>query len=163
MSALDLFPAAKVDAERSAEECRFNIVRDNCIPSEDHLHVATTYQIRDISTCSCMDDCRAQHEENLAIVGTSLFHLTRDLMNCEYLDLLCRNSALHKSKRLAISSPFKRLNTNTIMPNHDFFANLYFVHWFTKSAMIGLIKHNCDIHLDIFYVYPLSIQAYLSG
>src|SRR5437773_6850431 len=99
MSTLNLFATSEINTEGSTEQRRFDIMRYDCVPSKDDLHITTTYQIRDISTCSCMDDCRAQHEENLAIVGTSLFHLTRDLMNCKYLDLLCRNSALHKSKR----------------------------------------------------------------
>src|SRR5947199_3510971 len=125
MSTLDLFPAVKVDAERSTEKRRFDIMRYYCIASEDHLNIATTNQVCYVTTCPCMDDCRAEYEENFTVMCASLFHLARDLMNCEYLDLLGGDSTLHKSERLAIPGPLKRLNTNTIMPNHDLFANLH--------------------------------------
>src|SRR5436305_3138485 len=137
-------------------------MRYDCISSKDDLHIATTNQIRDVATCSGMDDGRAEHEENLTVMCASLYHLACNLMNCEDLDLLCGDSALHKCKRFAISGTLKRLNANTIMSNYDLFANLHFVHWFAVSAMIGLINHNSNIHLDIFYMHPLPIQTHLS-
>src|SRR6266566_5558923 len=161
MSTLNLFATSEIDTKRSTEQCRFDIMRYDCVPSKDDLHIATTNQVRDVATCSGMDDSRAEHKENLTVMCASLFHLACNLMNCEYFDLLCGDSALHKCERFAISGTFKRLNANTIMPNHDLFANLHFVHWFAVSAMIVFIKHNSNIHLDIFYMYPLPIQAHL--
>src|SRR6266852_4799447 len=153
MSALDLFPAADIDTKRSTEKRRFDVMRDDGVASKDHLHIVTTNQVRDITTCSCMDDCRAQHEENLTVMRTSLFHLASDLMNCEYLDLLGGDGTLHESKRFTVSGTLKRLHANAIMSNHHLFTNLHFVHRPNISAMIGLIEHDSDIHLDIFYVY----------
>src|SRR5260370_12668168 len=131
-------------------------MRYDCISSKDDLHIATTNQICDVPASSCMNDRRSEHEENLTVLGTSLFHLACNFMNYEYFDLLCGDSALHKCKRFTIPGTLHRLNANTILSNHDLFTNLYFVHWFAVSAMIGFIKHNSNIHLDIFYMYPLS-------
>src|SRR5260370_2555579 len=119
MYALELFHAAEIDTKRSTEKRRFDVMRDDGVASKDHLHIVTTNQVRDVTTCPCMDDCRAQHEENLTVMRASLFHLARDLMNCEYLDFLCGDSTLHKTKLLAIPGPLKRLKSNTIIPHHN--------------------------------------------
>src|SRR5436305_473686 len=137
-------------------------MRYDCISSKNDLHIATTNKVRDVATCSGMNDRRTKHEKNLTILHASLFHLACNLMDSEHLDLLCGDSALHKCKRFAISGALKRLNANTIMSNHHLFTNLHFVHWFAVSAMIGFINHNSHIHLDIFYLDPLPMQAYLS-
>src|SRR5438876_1728590 len=161
MSTLNLFATSEINTEGSTKQRRFDIMRYDCVPSKDDLHITTTNQVRDVATCSGMDDSRAEYEENLTVMLSSLFHLACNLMNCQDLNLLCGNGTLHKSERLAIPGTLKRLHANAIMPNHDLFTNLHFVHWFAVSAMIGFIKHNSNIHLDIFYMYPLPIQAHL--
>src|SRR5438874_12118942 len=108
MSTLNLFSTMEIDTKGSPKQCRFDVMRYDCISSKDDLHIATTNQIRNVSPCPGMDDRRAKHKENLTVLGASLFHLACNLMNCEYLDLLCGDSALHKCKRFTISGTLKR-------------------------------------------------------
>ena len=68
---------------------------------------------------------------------------------------------MHEGERLAIPGPLKRLHANAVMSNHDFLSNLGFVHWFTVSATIVPIKHNSDIHFNVFHVYPLPMHTHM--
>src|SRR5260221_8314298 len=161
MSTLDLFAAAEIDAERGTEKRGLDIVRDNSIASEDHLDIATTNQVCYVTARSRVDDRRPEHEKNLAIKGACLFHLACDLMNRQYLNFFSRDRTLHESERLAIPGTLERPHSNTLMPNYHFIANAHLVHWFAISSIMVLVNHNSDIHLDIFNLYPLAIQAHL--
>src|SRR5215471_10248033 len=127
---------------------------NDCITAKDDLNVVTTNQFGDVATCSCMDDSRTEHEENLPVTPACLFHLARNFVYCEYLHLLGGDGALHKCKRFAISSTFEWLDANTSKSDHYLFTDLHFVHWFAVSTMSGFINDNRDIHFDIFYLYP---------
>src|SRR5258708_10327985 len=163
VSTLDVFTAAEIDCERSTEKRGLDMVRDNSSASEDRLDIATTKQVCYVTARSRMDDRRPEHEKNLAVMGARLFHLACDLMDRQYLNFFSRDRTLHKSKRLAVPGTLERLHANTLVPNYHFIANAHLVHWFAISSIMVLVNHNSDIHLDIFNLHPLAIQAYLGG
>src|SRR5579872_302830 len=163
VSTLDLLAGAQVYAERGAEQGRFNIVRDNGIAAENHLHITTAYEFCYIATRACMDDGRSQYEQNLPAASACLFHLLCYFMNCQHFHFFRGDVALHKGERFALAGAFKGLDADTAMSNDDPIAHDYFVHRFTVGTIISIINDNSNIHFDAFDGYPLTMPAHLCG
>src|SRR5258706_14058291 len=98
MPAFDLLTTAQVNAERGTEKGRLDIMCDDRVAAEYYLHVTTSYQVRDVTARPRMDDSRAKHEQNLAVLGTGFFHPASDFMDGEYFDLFRGDRTLHESK-----------------------------------------------------------------
>src|SRR5690242_20212157 len=110
-----------------------------------------------------MDNCRTEYEEDLPVPFAGLFHLARNFMYCEYFDFFGGDSTLHESKRFAISGTLEWLNADAIMSSDDLLTYFHFMHWFAISALIGFVNDNSDIHFDIFYLHPMSVETHLRG
>src|SRR5438105_3154933 len=96
MPPLNLLTATQIDAERGAKEGGLDIMGDDGIAAEDHLYKPTANQVCDIAARSCMENSRAKHKENFAIVGSSCLHLACNFVDCQHFGFLGGNAALHK-------------------------------------------------------------------
>src|SRR5258706_16073938 len=110
-----------------------------------------------------MDDSRAKHEQNLAVLDTGFFHPASNFVDGEYFGLFGRNCTLHESKRFAITCPLKWMHANTVMPDNYLITHTHFMHWPGVSATMGTVDDDCYIHLDIFNIHPLAVPTYLCG
>src|SRR5579863_5733115 len=163
VSALHLFAALQVDAQRGAVKRGFDIMRNDGIAAKDDLYVVAPDQVGDIAARARVYDCRAEHEENLALADARLPHLARDFMDGKHFDLFRRGGALHEGERLAVPGALEWNDTNTIVTGDYLITNLDFVHWFAGGAVMKAINHNGDIHLDLLNIDPLTLQAHLCG
>src|SRR6266566_2755087 len=60
-----------------------------------------------------------------------------------------------------ISRALERQHANAFVANDDLFAHARLVHWFAISAVLRPVDDDGDIHFNVFYVYPLAVQAHL--
>src|SRR5437763_9231467 len=163
VSALDLFTTAEIDAEGGAEKSSFDIMGYDGVATKDYLDIATTNQVGNVTTGAGVNDGRAKHKENLAVARTCLFHLTSNFVDRQHLDSFRGDIALHEGKGFPFARSLKWVDANTVMPNHDLLAYLYFVHGFAIGPATGPVNDNSYIHLDTFNIHPLTIQSYLGG
>src|SRR5260370_32334983 len=92
---LYLFAALQIDAQRGAEERGFDVMRDDGVAAKDDLYVVAPDQVNDVAARASVYDCRAKHEENLALANARLLHLARDFVDCQHFDLFRSDIALH--------------------------------------------------------------------
>src|SRR5258706_448570 len=102
----------QVDTQRGAKQRRLDIVGDDRIAAEDHLHVATADQRGDMLARGGMDDGRAEHEEDAAAVAARLAHGLGNGANSERLGALRRDGALHEGESLAPAGAPPRLRAH---------------------------------------------------
>src|SRR5579883_737340 len=159
VSALDLLAAAQIDAQRRAEKRRFDIMGNNGIAAENDLNVPLTDKLSDVAACARVDDRRAEHKENTAAPGPRLFHLARNLMDGQHLDLLSRDAALHKGEGLALPGAFKGLHANPAVSDNHALTYLHFVHWLAIRAPLCYIDNDRHIHLNALHRHPLALDA----
>src|SRR5712692_9752027 len=69
VSALYLFAALQVDAQRGAEERGFDVMRDDGVAAKDDLYVVVPDQVNDVAARAGVYDCRAKHKEKLAVAN----------------------------------------------------------------------------------------------
>ena len=108
-----------------------------------------------------MDYGWAQYKENFAVARSRLFHLAGNFVDCQHLDLLGRDVALHEGERFSFARALEWLHTNTIIANNDLFTHLHFVHWLAKGTQIVAINDDGHVHFYAFNRDPLPVQAHL--
>src|SRR6266566_2757508 len=163
VSALDLFTAAEIDAQGGAEKSSFDIMGYDGVATEDHLDIATTNQVGNVTTGAGVNDGRAKYKENLTVACTCLFHLTSNFVDRQHLDSFRGDIALHEGEGFPFARSLKWMDANTVMPNHNLLAYLYFVHGSAIGPATGPVNDHSHIHLNTLNIHPLTIQSYLCG
>src|SRR5712691_13258770 len=135
MSTLDLLTTTQVNTQRSTEKCQLNIMRHNRIATKNHLHIASTNQIRNIATCPSMDYLRTKHKKYLPTMLLRLLHLTCNLVNRQHLHFFRGHITLHKGKPLTFTGTLKGLHTNAFRAYHHFVPDLHLVHGLTVGTL----------------------------
>src|SRR5437879_5311444 len=102
---------------------------DDGIATEDYLYVVTANQVGDVTSCTCMDDGGAKHEENFAATFAGRLHVASNLVNGEHFGFFRGVVTLHESEGFTVAGTFKWMDANTIMVDDDLFSNFHFVHW----------------------------------
>ena len=101
--AFDRLPRPQIDAERSAIERGFAIVRRNGIAAKQHLDIPRANQVRERRGGATVHDRGTRDEKNFTLVLLHIAHFSRNLRDDQSLGAFGGNVRIHEGKELAFA------------------------------------------------------------